>query len=176
VLTSCATALFGASFPQQMGYCEMDTENQNEVSWYDRLRADYPGYVTRFPECNEGWDQLLRDFFDVVVASGIKPEQFDLRQIKEKWGELVIYYYFNDDVDEGPIDRIRTAYHAAEEASRVTCEITGKPGVLIERGGWYLVRSPEYIQPGDNINGVIPETLKAAVDDALARLAVPGQA
>ncbi|TLX16765.1 hypothetical protein [Rhizobium sp. MHM7A] len=154
----------------------MSTEKQTEVSWYDRLSADYPGYVTRFPECNEGWDRLLRGFFEVVMASGVKPEQFDLRQIKEKWGELVIYYYFKDEVDEETIDRIRAAYHAAEEASRETCEITGKPGVLIERGGWYLVRSPEYIQPGDNIDGPIPETLKEAVDKALAGSGVAGEA
>lgn len=152
------------------------TEKQNEGTWYDRLRADYPGYVTRFPECNEGWDKLLRGFFDVVVVTGVKPEQFDLGQIKEKWGELVIYYHLNDTVDDETVDRIRTAYHAAEAASRETCEVTGKPGVLIDRGGWYLVRSPEFIQPGDRINAeTIPEMLKEAVDKALAGSAPSAQ-
>lgn len=152
----------------------MSTENPTEVSWYDRLRVDYPGYVTRFPECYEGWDQLLRGFFDVVMASGVKPEQFDLRQIKEKYGELVIYYYFTADVGEEAIARIRAAYDVAQEKSQVTCEMTGKPGVMIERGGWYMVRSPEYVKPGDNIDGEIPETLKEAVEKGLAGSAVSG--
>jgi hypothetical protein len=157
--------------------CKMSTENPTDVSWYDRLRADYPGYVTRFPECNGGWDQLLRGFFDAVVASGVKPEQFDLRQIKEKWGELVIYYYFKGEIDDEVIDRIRAAYQVAEEASRVTCEISGNPGVLIDRGGWYLVRSAEYVQPGDRIlTKTIPQTLKEAVDKALVGSPASGAA
>jgi hypothetical protein len=146
----------------------MTTDNATDVSWYDRLRQDYPGYVTRFPECNEGWDKVLRGFFDAVVSSGITPEQFGLAQIKEKYGDLVIYYHLNDEVTDEAGESIRAAYEAAQEASRVTCEVTGKPGVLIERGGWYLVRSPEGIQAGDNIVGPIPEGLKEEVEKALA--------
>lgn len=155
----------------------MDAENKTGVSWYDRLRQDYPGYVTRFPECNEGWDKLLRGFFDVVVASGVTAEQFSLGQIKEKWGELVIYYSFKEEVSDEAVNRIRAADQAAEEASRVTCEISGQPGVLIDRGGWYLVRSPEYVKPGDLvITETMPQELREAVDMALAGSPTSGAA
>lgn len=147
----------------------MSAESETPVSCYDRLCADYPELVTRFPECNEGWEGILRTFFSAVAETGVTAAQFRLQQIKEKWGDLVIYYYLDDSVSAENRDRIRAAHDVAIENSRMTCELTGKPGVAVERGGWYMVRSPEFVKPGDKVTAEnVPVELQDALDKALA--------
>lgn len=119
--------------------------------WYKKLEKDYPGLATYYPECNDGWEALLREFFDVVKANVTDPDQFSLSQIKEKWGGLVIYYHLGDDLSDEAIEAIQQANDTIEKKSWKTCELTGKPGALIRRRGWMCVRAPELWEPGDEL-------------------------
>ncbi len=96
------------------------------------------------PECNSGWEGLLREVFDVVKAHVADPASFSLSQIKEKFGGLRIYYGLDSASDEAH-EAIQKAVDAAEEKSYRTCELKGKPGKLINRIGYICVRSPEHI-------------------------------
>lgn len=125
-----------------------DWDWKAQMEWADAIRRDYDGYVTKSPECNPGWDALLREFFDAVKRLMPNPNHFHLGQIKEKWGGLRIYYSLENVADEvhGEIDRV---YDDVSERSYRTCEITGKPGKLVNRKGAVMVRCEELAQQGD---------------------------
>lgn len=118
--------------------------------WEDDIRAAYSGYFTKYPECHPGWDAILREFFDTVVRSVPDPQDFRLLQIKEKFGELRIYYALGNVTDEVR-QAVDAAYDLASTKSDTTCEVTGEPGVLINRQGYYCVRCERLMKPGDVI-------------------------
>lgn len=81
-------------------------------------------------------------------------------QVKEKFGTLRFYYMlkFTDTFKElletkkyPDLERVRNRYtdyfdgivHYAEIASGRTCEVTGKPGQMCVRGGWFKVLCDE---------------------------------
>ena len=82
------------------------------------------------PECGDGWLHLI----DAVLAN-VKAydPQFQIRQIKEKFGGLRIY--LNTTYEMYPMMNV------VESISTRTCEITGKPGKLVSKGGWYRTRA-----------------------------------
>lgn len=75
--------------------------------------------------------------------------------IKEKFGALRAYAY-------NGTDRVYNLIEFAEEMSKHTCEICGKPGKMIAQG-WYRVRCGEHIEreESDQEDGAIP----AHIDD-----------
>jgi hypothetical protein len=126
----------------------MSADEAKELEWYQRLERDYRGLFTLFPECNAGWESILREVFDVVKANVSDPAQFGLFQVKEKFGGLRVYYSLDGASDKASV-AIREAVDAAEQKSLKTCELTGKPGKLISRGGYICVRSDEHIKNTD---------------------------
>lgn len=145
--------------------CQGIADMTSSIDWGSRLKADYPQFVTRYPECGEGWEQPLRGFFAAIIALGVKPEHFHLGQIKEKHASLTIYYSLADEVPEDMRDAVQDAYATAVKKAASTCEISGAVGYMIERSGWYMVRSPHEMQPGDklitNWLDIPPEPLEA---------------
>ena len=117
-------------------------------AWSDKITADFEGYFTTSPECGQGWDAILREFFEAVVRLVPVASDFSLFQVKEKFGELRIYYGLSNASDEVK-NEVEKASEAAEAKSIVTCEVSGKPGSLISRKGWLCVRSPDLAEPGD---------------------------
>ena len=93
-------------------------------------------------ELNEGWRDILtaldNDLAELAKAGKLR--NFEIQQIKEKYGELRLYasYDVDDDVD---IERIINNY---AYISGHTCTGCGKfPVPMTDIGGWYLPMCPE---------------------------------
>lgn len=78
-------------------------------------------------ECGSGWKQLIDPITARADSNG-----YTMMQIKEKYGALRLYYV------PGPIDDIEfeDMVDDAELASTKICEMCGKPGHLMDKGGW----------------------------------------
>lgn len=89
-------------------------------------------------ECADGWfhiiDELSRKLEADSCAHGA--DKLAVVQVKEKLGELRIYV-------RGTVSsRVRDWIGTAECESRRTCELCGKPGVLVREVGVFLTRCP----------------------------------
>jgi len=91
---------------------------------------------------DEGWYQLIVDCDKELTA--IDPN-YAILEIKEKFGALRYYMTPSNDTTPEQRDSMWAIVHKYEELSRVTCEATGAPGVLMQSiGGWYKTLNPEY--------------------------------
>jgi hypothetical protein len=81
-------------------------------------------------ECDSGWFQLIENFL-----AELSPQQRsrDVQQIKEKFGRLRIYGSLE-------VEAIGRKYEAL---SAMTCEVSGNPGTLHQKGGWLKTLSSE---------------------------------
>lgn len=91
------------------------------------------GGLTAFGfECGDGWIFILEDLF-AKIDEEVKKAQlasFQVVQVKEKFGELVVYV-------DGGNDAIDALIVAASKRAAVTCEDCGKPGRMREFNEWY---------------------------------------
>jgi hypothetical protein len=108
--------------------------------WKADLRQIFEDKVRDLDFLYDGWvnsfvPQLKDELFELLCSD---VEQFNVLQIKEKFGELVILWYFDldgledkyiEDVDElyEKIDELR---HKYAELSSKTCIVCGEPGVM----------------------------------------------
>jgi hypothetical protein len=93
-------------------------------------------------ECDDGWYDLLKslleklEYFCVTASSKGSPVNVVAEQVKEKFGTLSFYYR----VDTGSSDLnksiISDIVAASERKSASTCEVSGLPGSLCNKGGW----------------------------------------
>lgn len=84
-------------------------------------------------ECGEGWYSIIERALDRLLEyleTLNFPDDFQILQIKEKWGTLDIYASYYDSI----IDRI--IEEAGSESAR-TCEFCGMPGTVEKINGWY---------------------------------------
>ena len=89
--------------------------------------------------CDDGWLQLLYQLhFEINL---IDPD-FEIIQIKEKFGGLRFYYKPSDPSFRSSIDTIVSFY---ESLSLRTCEITGLPGKLMFKNGRYKTLNPSFL-------------------------------
>ena len=79
--------------------------------------------------------------YKCVKYKTVCPPSVKIDQIKEKYGELRFYYSGGDEQVAGMV-------LMAEYLCNQTCEVTGNPGVLCVRGGWYKTLSPELLKEG----------------------------
>ena len=70
--------------PLYMGYSE-DHEPDYEYTWEDELFHSGPGWVKAF--CPQIWDELKE-----ILAKANYVDKFRFVQIKEKWGQLRLYW------------------------------------------------------------------------------------
>lgn len=92
-------------------------------------------------EIGSGWLPLLEETFDKIEYIILEhyPEvkdDFQVLQVKEKYGELRIYVSHNFPEIEDIMDN-------ATLQSINICEHCGKPGEIIRVGNWYYTRCPE---------------------------------
>lgn len=92
--------------------------------------------------CESGWDGLLYDLHDKVVA--VDPN-YTLAQVKEKFGTLRFYYNASNPEQH---EIIRTLVRFYEKLSGSVCEKTGARGSLMFKGGLYKTLSDEYLDQG----------------------------
>ncbi|QGT82820.1 hypothetical protein [Pseudomonas coronafaciens] len=82
--------------------------------------------------CGDGWFMLLEKLCDDIQAHIEEQQipQVEFSQIKEKFGELRVYYSRGD-------QRVEELINGAEIASKITCENCGNIGeVQRTRYGW----------------------------------------
>lgn len=88
-------------------------------------------------DCDNGWYSIIDELCSKIVSycrDANLPIHFV--QIKEKFGDLRIYYDMCDEY-------IDSLIHDAVVKSRVSCEKCGKPGVL-RKGGWVQTLCDEH--------------------------------
>ena len=93
-------------------------------------------------ECHDGWADILDAYFAVVDHYVKRAKDYDVRQVKEKYGGLRII----DSVtvrDKAVIAAIDEARELAEARSFYVCEKCGQPGLLRGRG-WYYTACDEH--------------------------------
>ena len=72
----------------------------------------------------KGWRPIVKDAIDKLVAGGA-----DIKQVKEKFGGLRIYFYADD------YTGLHEIVDEAEKKCYSICEFCGKPGKTIDIGG-----------------------------------------
>lgn len=80
-----------------------------------------------------GWHTLAIQAIDEIEKTGGW-----IVQVKEKFGGIRIYCH------GGEADVIDTIVKAAEQKSLQICEECGKPGTLMDVGGWYKTRCNDH--------------------------------
>jgi hypothetical protein len=127
-------------------YMKHETELEL-VKKYPKILRDYRGDPRQtcmaWGICtDEGWHNLLdkcmeklQYFCDLCSKDG-RVVQVIATQQKEKMGSLRFYYIIEgaNDIESSIIDDIVSE---AENQSENTCEISGEPGSLCVRNGWY---------------------------------------
>lgn len=130
----------------------MDTKLEKELSErFPLILRDMGGDPKRTCmawgiECGDGWHRLLETAMEKIQfvcdssAKSGHPAQLVATQIKEKYGTLRFYYSVEGScpVAEGVLEDVVSS---AELASSRICEVTGEPGDLCVRGGWYRTLS-----------------------------------
>jgi hypothetical protein len=111
--------------------------NKHFYEKYPKMFARHRGL-----ECDDGWFDLI----DMLCSSiqfhldhnnrDGKIPQVEIRQIKEKFGSLRFYISGGNEFLDGKIS-------FAELMSGHICEISGLPGKLCQKGGWYKTLSEE---------------------------------
>jgi hypothetical protein len=105
--------------------------------------ADHFGVAQAYPECGEGWwDVLDRACARIRAARADAGTNFRLSQIKEKFGSLRIYW--DGGLSPEAVAQVEEAIVLAEARSACTCEICGREGRLCDRGGWLATACPEH--------------------------------
>ncbi len=109
-----------------------DTLSEHDEA-LEKILQRFPGGWSAYIGVGPGWFPLITEL-DARLAE-IKPD-YEVHQVKEKFGGL--RYYIGSENDE-----MRNLIIEAEERSYTICEISGKPGRLVKRNGWYKTLSYE---------------------------------
>lgn len=104
----------------------------------NRFAPGWPASV----DCDAGWHPILVSL-DKAMAE-VDPD-YTLEQVKEKFGGLRYYYQPSRDDVRGRLDIL---VRGAELTCAVTCEVTGQPGRLMQKGGQRKTLSAYYIVEG----------------------------
>ena len=93
-------------------------------------------------DVDEGWYQIVVDCDNLLTE--IDPD-YQIAQIKQKFGGLR-YYFQPSDANNGELYvKMNAVVLAYEKIASMTCEATGKPGVLMKsKSRWLKTLDPEY--------------------------------
>jgi hypothetical protein len=85
-------------------------------------------------ECEPGWYPMINDLKEELIAldeEGFLPENFEISQLKQKYGELTIYTSGTTDILEQLLSRYTLV-------SRHICEMCSRYGKLRILNGWIM--------------------------------------
>jgi len=99
-----------------------------------------PGW-SRTIDCESGWHAIIAAI-DAELRK-IDPD-YTVQQIKEKFGGL--RYYFK--TKTGRWVEMNEIVHRYEQDAWLTCEVSGGPGVLMVKQGWYRTLDPSIAPQG----------------------------
>ncbi len=102
----------------------------NDENW-KRLKDDFPDLLKCGVYCGDGWFELIHDLLTEISRIAERDGlELVTERVAQKYGELRVYLNL-----EPPA--IRQAIEEAEDKAIVTCEESGRPGVLCENErGW----------------------------------------
>lgn len=86
-------------------------------------------------ECGDGWFELIKKLCEDIQALN-RDKDFEVMQVKEKYGSLRFYCYGSDDAIYDLIEK-------AEKDSETICENCGKIGSIDYDAGWLSCRCEE---------------------------------
>lgn len=110
----------------------------------DELRGRIPEGWGKWVSCEPGWYPLILELNNSL--SNIDPD-YQVHQIKEKWGALVFYFRPMGLTLTGEQIRQMDALVAdAEKRSTRICEICGESGSLVKHAGYWMTRCPECLR------------------------------
>jgi hypothetical protein len=107
-----------------------------------RLRIDRCCNAYRYPKnifykkVRKLTSKITSYFYKQDIYISKNPATVKIAQYKEKFGSLRIYTDGGDEAVEGMI-------RFAEYLSQKTCQATGKPGSMVQRGSWWATLSPK---------------------------------
>ncbi len=104
-------------------------------------------------DVDEGWYQIVVDCDNLLTE--IDPD-YQIAQIKQKFGGLR-YYFQPSDVNNGELYvKMNAVVLAHEKIASITCEATGKHGVLMKsKSGWYRTLNPEYAATAEHYDSYV---------------------
>jgi len=82
-------------------------------------------------ETDRGWNAIIWHLTEAIEKVPTKSKEFEIVQVKEKFGGLRYYV-------EGGGEGVYELIDEAEKLAWHTCEKCGEPGKLDSRYGWYL--------------------------------------
>ncbi len=120
----------------------LNAEQVKDDSWREELNRKYGWMGGRHGltfEHGGGWRFLIGDLLQRIAATLTDEEKqdFQVTQIKEKYGTLRLHSYAGS-------DRIDALVDAAEQASEITCDVCAARG-RIRNDGWVSVRCDEHV-------------------------------
>ena len=86
-------------------------------------------------ECGDGWHDLIDECLSMIQAAP-GGDECTIYQIKEKFGELRVYFY------GPPSPQVSSIVRHAEELSHSTCMECGGPGKLVSTHGYVHCACP----------------------------------
>jgi len=120
----------------------------NEVQVMDEKQTKIELIKDRFVEgwlrnidVDEGWYQIVIDCDKEL--SEIDPK-YEIYQIKQKFGALRYYTRITQPFNEQIYLKATSIVNKYESISKVTCEATGLPGVLMKSKGLYRTLNPSW--------------------------------
>jgi hypothetical protein len=121
-------------------------DRDESAAWRREIEELYGGWLDLDYgfRVGDGWSGIVRGLLDRIAEFTGGPEAFPqihIFEIKEKYGELRIYM---SDVEGEHAEAVGIAVARAVGLSRITCETCGRPGRLIQSGGWWHVACHEH--------------------------------
>lgn len=120
---------------------EMDAKNDRMIC--SRYASVFIGQVSLKSnlfgfECGDGWLGILEGTLSLIQKNSERSEvRVNIRQIKEKFGQLRIYYRGGDEIT-------RVVVEIAEIVSGGICELCGRQGESQSILGWLQTRCAEH--------------------------------
>jgi len=107
----------------------------SQVFKYCRDRTRKTPFSSRGFELPKGWVGIIDDLAAGLLAvPGFDADNFEVAQIKEKFGALRFYYQLSS--SEDVLKAVRALVDGAEAKSAKTCEVCGAPAQRDESNAW----------------------------------------
>ena len=90
-------------------------------------------------ECNDGWFDIIYSLCEEVEKAAKDIKDFEVLQVKEKFGSLRFYTNFSN-------EEISKLIIEAMNKSHKTCEICGKVGTLCSKNNWVKTLCEEHMK------------------------------
>lgn len=112
---------------------------------------DIDSLISRIRDSHEKHLSVGPGWIDLIISCDKELQKIDpdytILQVKEKYGGLRFYYASSEGASTEQGDAMNKVVEKYERIASVTCEETGKDGVLMKSiGGWFKTLNPEYAE------------------------------